>query len=540
MKKSVLLFALLAVAVGVRAQLVVHYDNPQRFQITEFEDHSSYDPLHMIGPHQMESTYQTIFDYLDIYRNVYLACKYERKESQRMVYGIAIPIDIHEYDTANVGYYHCNCKMPSERLRKVLEFYERYNCSVVIANVDEGNTNTYSQIKSRRIKIGTTSLIGNYFKMPDADTSVFHPHSSTLFPVLEVYFNEPQAVGEKFLVGVNLVPGQYRDPTTDSIIDECTSPLIIQKSVKQWNQHLYVGINNGSMTDDISYTACAQFDTNISMWGAPFPILTPAPCMAPIWMNVAEQHREGTTIGATIEWRGQYGNTSFEVEYGPQGFAEGTGTTVGPIAPDASRRGSVTINGLQMGSDYTVRVRALCNNSEAAGYTDWAEMDFHTDSRFIVNVSANDESLGFTTGGGEYAAGTTAQLFAYPRSNCPFRNWNDGNNQNPRTITVTKDTSIVAIFDCDTAGPGTTAIATADAGATPATASPNPTHGDMTVTAGSTITSLTLFDIQGRTVMEAAPMTESATLDLGTLRPAVYILKLTTAEGPQTLKIVKQ
>ena len=49
-----------------------------------------------------------------------------------------------------------------------------------------------------------------------------------------------------------------------------------------------------------------------------------------------------------------------------------------------------------------------------------------------------------------------------------------------------------------------------------------------------------LFDIQGRTVMEAAPMTESATLDLGTLRPAVYILKLTTAEGPQTLKIVKQ
>ena len=39
MKKSVLLFALLAVAVGVRAQLVEHYDNPQRFQITEFEDH---------------------------------------------------------------------------------------------------------------------------------------------------------------------------------------------------------------------------------------------------------------------------------------------------------------------------------------------------------------------------------------------------------------------------------------------------------------------------------------------------------------------
>lgn len=535
MKKSVLFFAVLAVAVGVRAQLVEHYDNPQRFQITEFEDHSSYVPIHMIGPHQAGSAYQTIFDYLDIYRNVYFACKYERKESQRMVYGIAIPIDIHEYDTANVGYYQCTCKMPSERLRKVLEFYERYNCSVVIANVDEGNTNTYSQIKSRRIKIGNTSLIGNYFKMPDADTSVFHPHSSTLFPVLEVYFNEPQAVGEKFLVGVNLVPGQYRDPTTDSIINECTAPLFIFKLVKQWNQHLFVGINNGTMTDAIGYSTCA-LDTNISVWGAPFPILTQAPCMAPIWMNVAEQHSEGTTIGATIEWRGQYGNTSFEVEYGPQGFAEGTGTTVGPITPSANISGSVTLNGLQMGSDYTVRVRAQCNNDEAAGYTDWAEMDFRTDSRFIVTVSANDENLGLTTGGGEYAAGTTAQLFAFPRSNCPFRNWNDGNNQNPRTITVTRDTAFVAFFGCDS----TTSIATADGYTAYTYASPNPTHGDMTVTAGSTITSLTLFDIQGRTVMEAAPMTESATLDLGTLRPAVYILKLTTAEGPQTLKIVKQ
>jgi hypothetical protein len=74
--------------------------------------------------------------------------------------------------------------------------------------------------------------------------------------------------------------------------------------------------------------------------------------------------------------------------------------------------------------------------------------EFATAIQGIYNVSAiaNNPNMGSVTGSGDYAANTVVTITATPKISYHFVQWNDGNNQNPRTITVTQDTSFIAIF----------------------------------------------------------------------------------------------
>lgn len=63
----------------------------------------------------------------------------------------------------------------------------------------------------------------------------------------------------------------------------------------------------------------------------------------------------------------------------------------------------------------------------------------------ITVVSANPE-LGSASGGGVFDYGTERQISAHPLNNCEFVKWNDGNTDNPRTITVTGDKTYTASF----------------------------------------------------------------------------------------------
>jgi hypothetical protein len=72
--------------------------------------------------------------------------------------------------------------------------------------------------------------------------------------------------------------------------------------------------------------------------------------------------------------------------------------------------------------------------------------------KYHVSVSANNASMGLVTGDGDYEKNNTAIITATPYSGYRFVHWSDGNIQNPRTITVTQDTSFVAIFAMDVPG----------------------------------------------------------------------------------------
>ena len=64
----------------------------------------------------------------------------------------------------------------------------------------------------------------------------------------------------------------------------------------------------------------------------------------------------------------------------------------------------------------------------------------------IVTVLANDQSMGFVTGGGEYTYNTIATISATANQGYRFSQWNDGITLNPRNIIVTGNVTYTAIF----------------------------------------------------------------------------------------------
>lgn len=69
--------------------------------------------------------------------------------------------------------------------------------------------------------------------------------------------------------------------------------------------------------------------------------------------------------------------------------------------------------------------------------------------QYTLTVNANNASMGSVSGGGTYAAGATATLTATPAAGHHFVQWNDGNTQNPRTVTVTTNATYTATFEAN-------------------------------------------------------------------------------------------
>ena len=67
------------------------------------------------------------------------------------------------------------------------------------------------------------------------------------------------------------------------------------------------------------------------------------------------------------------------------------------------------------------------------------------ESSYTVDVKCNPEH-GTVSGGGTYAEGTTIEISAKPKNGYEFVRWSDGNTDNPRILTVTKDISLTAEF----------------------------------------------------------------------------------------------
>jgi hypothetical protein len=67
---------------------------------------------------------------------------------------------------------------------------------------------------------------------------------------------------------------------------------------------------------------------------------------------------------------------------------------------------------------------------------------------------------------------------------------------------------------------------------------PNPSSGVTTVSCAEAITELTVRDMAGRVVLRKAACGSSTTFDTSTLRKGVYLVKVTTARGTVTKKLV--
>lgn len=66
--------------------------------------------------------------------------------------------------------------------------------------------------------------------------------------------------------------------------------------------------------------------------------------------------------------------------------------------------------------------------------------------QYTITVLANDPSLGTVSGSGTYPENTTIEISATPNNGVVFNGWNDGNTDNPRSVTVTENMTFTAIF----------------------------------------------------------------------------------------------
>ena len=71
---------------------------------------------------------------------------------------------------------------------------------------------------------------------------------------------------------------------------------------------------------------------------------------------------------------------------------------------------------------------------------------------YTITATSSSNTMGSVSGGGEYTYGATATLYATPNSGYHFVQWQDGNTDNPRIVTVTANATYTATFEANAPG----------------------------------------------------------------------------------------
>ena len=150
-----------------------------------------------------------------------------------------------------------------------------------------------------------------------------------------------------------------------------------------------------------------------------------------------------------------------------------------------------------------------------------------TETTPTITVTVNDATMGSAT----YTMdGNTAVLTATPNEGYRFLTWNDGNTENPRTVTITSDTTFMAIFS--------PASSLQEVNAREFALYPNPAKSfvNLEFEALKENTLLQILDINGRRVrtLDLKAGQETLRIDLGDLPKGVYTIMI----GNVTKKLI--
>lgn len=241
--------------------------------------------------------------------------------------------------------------------------------------------------------------------------------------------------------------------------------------------------------------------------------------------NVTVSDVTGTT--ARVSWTAT-GAATYIVAYGYQGSSQNEGTQI------TVSTNSVVLTGLDNETAYDVYVRSVCADgimsvwSSVANFTTTAgsgpEPTYYT-----ITVLSSNSAWGTVSGGGSFLENTTTTISATPNQGYLFVSWQDGNTDNPRTITVTADMTYTATF-ADNVGIDEVAMGEV-------TLFPNPASSTVTVRANG-MEQVSIIDLNGRTVMTQRVDTETATFDLGTLAKGTYFVRIVGQQASAVRKLV--
>ena len=116
-----------------------------------------------------------------------------------------------------------------------------------------------------------------------------------------------------------------------------------------------------------------------------------------------------------------------------------------PAATQAANGFTFTVTGLDEGSVYTYDL-VIKDSGENTLQRYSGEFRTQSTNDRIVTVEY-DALQGQVTGAGTYLLGDTATLTVIPNEGYLFVAWGDGNTDNPRTLVVTQDTTLTAVFE---------------------------------------------------------------------------------------------
>ena len=170
--------------------------------------------------------------------------------------------------------------------------------------------------------------------------------------------------------------------------------------------------------------------------------------------------------------------------------------------------------------------RTITVTEDATYIGSFAEEDAQT---YTITVLSANNSMGTVTGSGTYPEGTVVTIAAIPTEGYRFVSWNDGNTDNPRTITVTEDATYIATFE---EGVG---IESRDM-LSELAFYPNPTRGIITFNRND-IMKVEVLDAMGRMV---AVYENAYTIDISKLAKGYYAMRITTPEGVAVRKVIRK
>jgi len=201
--------------------------------------------------------------------------------------------------------------------------------------------------------------------------------------------------------------------------------------------------------------------------------------------------------------------------YGGGNFVEGTEIEISAVANEG-----YFFTGWSDGNTQNPRRVTVTGN---ATYT--AQFAENTVVTYTLTVVSNAEQ-GTVSGGGVYVAGTTATVQAFPNTGFLFDKWNDENTDNPRTLTMNSDITLVAFFKGTGIG---------EQEGSHYVIYPNPAKSTIRIIGIETNSSVEIYNSLGELVkvVSANPDQEIGIRDLA---PGLYLIRC----GNATMRFVKQ
>jgi len=163
------------------------------------------------------------------------------------------------------------------------------------------------------------------------------------------------------------------------------------------------------------------------------------------WNDGDTANPRSVTVTGNISYTAQFAINSYAVSVSSANPSMGTASGGGSFVHGAATYITATAT---YGYRFTQWNDGNTDNSRLITVTQNASYVAHfAINSYNVSVTASNTALGSVTGGGTFVYNAQTTLTATPYYGFYFVQWSDGNTDNPRTITVTSDVSLVAQFD---------------------------------------------------------------------------------------------